>query len=106
MSSSEAQVNSKNASKIPNDKYEHVKFKAVDTDMEENDGDYDYIKDEEDYEKVRPMSEESIMGLEVVMIEGSIGSAEVCPICLDKFSIGLEARRMPCSHIYHENCIQ
>jgi hypothetical protein len=105
MSSSEAQVNSENASKIPSDKYEHVKFKAVDTDMEEDDGDYDYIKDEEDYEKVRPMSEESIMGLEVVMIEGSVGSAEVCPICLDKFSIGLEARRMPCSHIYHENCI-
>ncbi|KAL4612616.1 hypothetical protein ACB092_08G213200 [Castanea dentata] len=79
-----------------------------DYNMEEEEYDDDEKEEEEgDEEAVRPASEESIMGLEVVRIEqGSVGLAgEECAVCLDEFSIGSEARRMPCSHIYHQDCI-
>ena len=73
--------------------------------MEEED--YDDEEEEGDEEAVRPASEESIMGLEVVRIEeGSVDMAgEACAVCLNEFSIGSEARRMPCSHTYHQDCI-
>uniref|UniRef100_A0A7N2N3S9 RING-type E3 ubiquitin transferase n=1 Tax=Quercus lobata TaxID=97700 RepID=A0A7N2N3S9_QUELO len=73
--------------------------------MEEED--YDDEEEEGDEEAVRPASEESIMGLEVVRIEeGSVDLAgEACAVCLNEFSIGSEARRMPCSHTYHQDCI-
>ena len=79
-----------------------------DYNMEEEEYDDDEEEDEEgDEEAVRLVSEESILGLEVVRIEqGSVGLAgEDCAVFLDEFSIGLEARRMPCSHIYHQDCI-
>lgn len=63
--------------------------------------------DDDDEEGVRPASEESKMGLEVVKIEkGMVGLAgEVCAVCLDEFCVESEARKMPCSHTYHQNCI-
>nr|XP_023886641.1 E3 ubiquitin-protein ligase RNF181-like [Quercus suber]POE68271.1 e3 ubiquitin-protein ligase ring1 [Quercus suber] len=72
-----------------------------------DDEDYDDEEEEGDEEAVRPASEESIMGLEVVRIEErSVDLAgEACAVCLNEFSIGSEARRMPCSHTYHQDCI-
>ncbi|KAL2253680.1 UNVERIFIED_CONTAM: E3 ubiquitin-protein ligase RING1-like protein [Sesamum indicum] len=38
--------------------------------------------------------------------EGSSTSAkEPCCICLEEFSDGVHAKRLPCRHIFHENCI-
>ena len=86
-------------------------------DEDYDDGDYnmeeeEYDDDEEeeeggDEEAVRLANEELIMGLEVMRIEqGLVGLAsEECAVCLDEFSIGSEARRMPCSHIDHQDCI-
>ncbi|KAF3431425.1 hypothetical protein FNV43_RR26156 [Rhamnella rubrinervis] len=35
----------------------------------------------------------------------SICENETCGVCLDKFCIGTYACEMPCSHIFHPNCI-
>lgn len=45
----------------------------------------------------------AIEALEKVMINKD--SSKQCVICLEDISIGVEATRMPCSHIYHASCI-
>ncbi|KAJ4844260.1 hypothetical protein Tsubulata_041354 [Turnera subulata] len=40
-------------------------------------------------------------GLEKVVLE----SVKLCAICLDEMQVGLEALRLPCLHVYHEDCI-
>ncbi|KAK6243882.1 hypothetical protein QUC31_010291 [Theobroma cacao] len=48
-----------------------------------------------------PASKEAIRRLEKVVIENPMA----CAICLDDLSIGSEAKRMPCSHLFHGRCI-
>ncbi|KAJ7982223.1 RING/U-box superfamily protein [Quillaja saponaria] len=86
-----------------------------DSDEDNNVGDYDsnnleeFLRDamlmemDQLYESwLVPASKETIEGLEKVRIEGSRGN---CSICLEDFEDGFEAIRMPCSHIYHGDCI-
>ncbi|CAK9163698.1 unnamed protein product, partial [Ilex paraguariensis] len=54
--------------------------------------------------KAVPATKSSIEGLKKVRLEGS-GSMEECMICLEKFCVGQEATCMPCSHVYHGDCI-
>ncbi|XP_059653979.1 probable E3 ubiquitin-protein ligase XERICO [Cornus florida] len=50
-----------------------------------------------------PATKSSVEALEKVrMIEGS---KDQCIICLEKFEVGSEVTCMPCSHIYHEDCL-
>lgn len=64
------------------------------------------MEEDDDYEasRARHTSEESIQGLEEVRVEG-LYMKEACPVCLEGLSMGLEAMRMPCLHVYHEGCI-
>nr|XP_023923848.1 E3 ubiquitin-protein ligase RZF1-like [Quercus suber]POE96363.1 e3 ubiquitin-protein ligase [Quercus suber] len=64
------------------------------------------MEEDDDYEasRARHTSEESIQGLEEVRVEG-LYMKEACPMCLEGLSMGLEAMRMPCLHVYHEGCI-
>ncbi|KAK4835066.1 hypothetical protein QYF36_004796 [Acer negundo] len=48
-----------------------------------------------------PASDESIQALEIVRVLVE----QQCGICLEEFSGGVEARRMPCSHVFHGHCI-
>ena len=64
------------------------------------------MEEDDDYEasRARHTSEESIQGLEEVRVEG-LYLKEACPVCLEGLSMGLEAMRMPCLHVYRECCI-
>ncbi|XWS49949.1 hypothetical protein CRYUN_Cryun12cG0046500 [Craigia yunnanensis] len=71
------------------------------------DSDFDeYILDNTD-PKMRPASKTAIEGLEKVKIDEGLGKVETlhCLVCLEELSIEKEARRLPCSHIYHAGCI-
>ncbi|XP_022744892.1 E3 ubiquitin-protein ligase SIRP1-like [Durio zibethinus] len=48
-----------------------------------------------------PASKAAIEGLEKVLVENPIN----CTICLDNLCTGSEAKRMPCSHLFHDHCI-
>ncbi|XVF82679.1 hypothetical protein PTKIN_Ptkin16aG0068000 [Pterospermum kingtungense] len=52
-----------------------------------------------------PAKEKAIEGLEKARVDEKFGDVGPCPVCLEEFLIGDEARRLPCSHIYHAGCI-
>ncbi|XP_059651006.1 E3 ubiquitin-protein ligase AIRP1-like [Cornus florida] len=55
----------------------------------------------------RPTRKASIEALEkVVAIDNDGSSADQCVICLEEFRLGSEVlTRLPCSHVYHGDCI-
>ncbi|XVE90564.1 hypothetical protein DITRI_Ditri20bG0088000 [Diplodiscus trichospermus] len=48
-----------------------------------------------------PASKEAIERLEKAVVENPMD----CAICLDDLSTGSEAKRMPCSHLFHGHCL-
>lgn len=53
-----------------------------------------------------PAIDSSIKSLERKIIEDDYDDLGSCTVCLDKFSKGSEAVTMPCSHMFHSNCIE
>ncbi|KAK2654339.1 hypothetical protein Ddye_014195 [Dipteronia dyeriana] len=50
-----------------------------------------------------PVSKDAIQRLEKVRFDQDDECK--CMICLEEFSTGVETMRMPCGHLYHEECI-
>ncbi|XVF11958.1 hypothetical protein REPUB_Repub08aG0073300 [Reevesia pubescens] len=53
--------------------------------------------------RLRGASKEAIEALEKDKVEGNFTGK--CVICLEEILDGLKASRMPCSHVYHQDCI-
>ncbi|CAK7354916.1 unnamed protein product [Dovyalis caffra] len=51
-----------------------------------------------------PAAKSCIDALERVDFDGS-ASARDCTVCMEEIDAGREAIRMPCSHVYHSDCI-
>ncbi|XP_011013930.1 PREDICTED: uncharacterized protein LOC105117854 [Populus euphratica] len=51
-----------------------------------------------------PATKSSIDALERVVLDAS-ASARDCTVCMEDIDAGSEAIRMPCSHVYHSDCI-
>ncbi|XVF10600.1 hypothetical protein REPUB_Repub07fG0196200 [Reevesia pubescens] len=62
------------------------------------------VLDELDPPKMKPASKIAIEGLENVKIDENSGAVS-CSVCFEEISIGIEAKRLPCSHVYHAGCI-
>ncbi|KAL2322295.1 hypothetical protein Fmac_026674 [Flemingia macrophylla] len=53
-----------------------------------------------------PASRSSIEAMPTVKITHEhLQSDSHCPVCKERFEVGSEARKMPCNHIYHSDCI-
>ncbi|KAL3625849.1 hypothetical protein CASFOL_030378 [Castilleja foliolosa] len=53
-----------------------------------------------------PASKHAVASLPTVQISsGHVDSDSHCAVCTDPFTLGSEAREMPCNHIYHSDCI-
>ncbi|KAG0482642.1 hypothetical protein HPP92_010726 [Vanilla planifolia] len=53
-----------------------------------------------------PASTSSIDALPTVSIaEAHLRDGSQCPVCKEEFSVGEEAREMPCRHVYHSDCL-
>ncbi|KAK3023197.1 hypothetical protein RJ639_043662 [Escallonia herrerae] len=53
-----------------------------------------------------PATESSVQALERVRYEGDgLNTTEPCAVCLDEMLLGTQVIRMPCSHIFHGECI-
>ncbi|PRQ40773.1 putative aminoacyltransferase, E1 ubiquitin-activating enzyme [Rosa chinensis] len=50
-----------------------------------------------------PASKASIAAMPTVTVAES---GRECPICLDQFEVGGEAKEMPCSHLFHGDCVE
>ncbi|KZV30318.1 hypothetical protein F511_28211 [Dorcoceras hygrometricum] len=53
-----------------------------------------------------PASKASIESMPTVEIGGKhIALESHCAVCKESFELGVEAREMPCNHLYHQDCI-
>ncbi|XP_006654903.2 E3 ubiquitin-protein ligase RDUF2-like [Oryza brachyantha] len=53
-----------------------------------------------------PASKAAVESMPTVTIAAShVGADSHCAVCKEPFELGVEAREMPCSHIYHQDCI-
>ncbi|CAN6326412.1 unnamed protein product [Urochloa humidicola] len=53
-----------------------------------------------------PASKAAVESMPVVAVDAARVAAEShCAVCKEPFELGAEAREMPCSHIYHADCI-
>ncbi|CAL1412397.1 unnamed protein product [Linum trigynum] len=55
-----------------------------------------------------PAPESAIEAIPRVEIEAAHlarNDHDSCPVCMEEFKVGGEARELPCKHIYHEDCI-
>ncbi|GFP97367.1 E3 ubiquitin-protein ligase ring1 [Phtheirospermum japonicum] len=53
-----------------------------------------------------PASKHAVASLPTIQISpGHVDSDSHCAVCTDAFTLGSEAREMPCNHIYHSDCI-
>ncbi|CAH8349045.1 unnamed protein product [Eruca vesicaria subsp. sativa] len=49
-----------------------------------------------------PATKEAVESLETVRVEESLVQ---CSVCLDDFEVGVEAKEMPCKHMFHGECL-
>ncbi|CAK9163404.1 unnamed protein product [Ilex paraguariensis] len=62
--------------------------------------------EEEEIASIRSATKSSIEVLKKVTLKlDDSCSKRECAICLETFCAGLEVTRMPCSHMFHGNCI-
>lgn len=53
-----------------------------------------------------PVPESAINAIPTVEIsEAHLINDSCCPVCMEEFKVGGEARELPCNHIYHSDCI-
>lgn len=53
-----------------------------------------------------PASKAAVESLPTIEIsDGHVSTESHCAVCKEAFSLGSEAREMPCKHIYHSDCI-
>lgn len=53
-----------------------------------------------------PASRSSLDNLPTVKItKKDVRSDSHCPVCKEKFELGSQARKLPCKHLYHSDCI-
>lgn len=53
-----------------------------------------------------PATRSSINAMPNIKIKQShLCSDSQCPVCMERFELGAKAKRMPCKHIYHSDCI-
>ncbi|KAJ8769902.1 hypothetical protein K2173_008984 [Erythroxylum novogranatense] len=54
-----------------------------------------------------PAAKSAIDALPTIEITGDSEDSEKnhCPVCKDEFVKGIEAKQMPCEHIYHQDCL-
>ncbi|XP_010257498.1 PREDICTED: E3 ubiquitin-protein ligase RING1-like [Nelumbo nucifera] len=54
-----------------------------------------------------PASKSSVESIPTIKITSSFLSSDtiLCAVCKDEFVVDVEAKQLPCKHIYHSNCI-
>ncbi|EOA28621.1 hypothetical protein CARUB_v10024842mg [Capsella rubella] len=69
--------------------------------------DDDSEDEEEEQQILDPMEAIPTVEISSSMVRGSSSdeSSLLCAICMEDFVVGESARRLPCNHLYHNDCI-
>jgi len=87
---------------------EHMSMVFVEVDDDESEDVMDIVLRESmavDVLRPIPATRSAIERLEKVTFEDGFESIGECIICTEEFNAGLELTRLPCSHVYHGDCI-
>ncbi|KAK4429666.1 E3 ubiquitin-protein ligase RZF1 [Sesamum alatum] len=53
-----------------------------------------------------PASDSAINAIPMIKVgPNHLQTDSECPVCKEEFKVGMEARELPCNHIYHSDCI-
>ncbi|KAF5186872.1 E3 ubiquitin-protein ligase ring1-like [Thalictrum thalictroides] len=63
------------------------------------------IEEANNDQRLKPAAPSSVKALMTEKFNKK-GSRKQCSICWDVFSIGVDIKRMPCSHGFHKNCLE
>jgi hypothetical protein len=85
--------------------FEHTTLLLVELDGDESEDVMDMVLRESMVLRPIPAARSAIERLKKVTFEDGLGSIGECIICREEFEDGLELTRLPCSHVYHGDCI-
>lgn len=88
--------------------FDHNPSLSFEDDEEEDydDPDFEVLGIDVDGGRPLPAPKSSIDAIPTVEItEEIIDSILLCAVCKDEFMLGADAKRLPCTHIYHDDCI-
>lgn len=86
----------------------HFTTRSSTAEDDEDNNDNEGNDDDDSSALPRPASKSSIEAIPTIEVSDSLLEDDpflLCAVCKDQFEVGVEAKELPCKHLYHPDCI-